>query len=100
MVIVLEVTGTVVLLALMCVTTYMAIFGGLGMLGAVRYVRCPACGHLTAASGSGTPQGCPYCRHGALFHPLHTLHDAHIWHRGVLRTEGRVESASASGVGE
>jgi phage FluMu protein Com len=62
-------------------TTYMAVFGGLGVLGAVRYVRCPACGHLTAASGSGVPESCPRCRHVVLFHPLHTLHALHALHR-------------------
>jgi hypothetical protein len=82
-VIVLEVIGAVVLVGLMCATTYMAIFGGLGILGAVRYVCCPVCGHLTAVSGSAAPEACPHCRHVAMFHPLLTLHDAHIWHRGV-----------------
>ncbi len=82
--VVIEVVGGLLSLALACVTTYMAVFGGLGALGVVRYVRCPTCGHLTTVSQPGLPAQCAHCRHDVLLHPLHTLHDVHLWHRGTL----------------
>ena len=78
----------VVLAALVLVlgiaTVYMAVYGGLGIVGVVRYVRCPRCGHLTIESGTGPPEHCGHCRHLLLYHPLHCLHDLPIWHREAL----------------
>jgi hypothetical protein len=84
---VVAVVGGILIVVLACITTYMAVVGGLGALGASRFVRCPRCGHLVTASGSGPPERCAHCRHVALYHhPFQALHDYTLVHGGLLTT--------------
>lgn len=81
--VVVDVILGILVLGLAVATVYMAIFGGMGALGIVRYRRCPDCGHLTLTSAVGRPDPCGHCRHLTLYHPLHTLHEAAV-HRHLL----------------
>ena len=75
-----EVVAVVLVIVLACVTTYMAVYGGLGVLGAIRFVRCPQCRHLVPASRIPLEE-CPHCRHAAQYHhPVHALHEAYVLH--------------------
>jgi hypothetical protein len=73
--IVLEVAGAIVILALLGVATWMAIVGLEGVLGAIRLQRCHTCGHL-GPSSSDAVWACAFCRVD------HTLH-AHLAHARV-----------------
>lgn len=84
--VVVEVVLGILVVVLAVATLYMAINGGLGVVGVVRYVRCPACGHLVLASGTEVPEHCSHCQHLALYHPWHTLHDLAIGHRRPLHS--------------
>ena len=65
---------TVVLVALLAVTTMVAFYLGLAnWIGAFYVVRCAACRHLTFSSRNGPRESCPQCRHPVLTHPLHAL---------------------------
>ncbi len=64
-----EVVGTVLIVALMAVTAWMAIVGLMGIGGvALRLERCPTCGHLIPTPSTAVAD-CPYCRHQRLLHP-------------------------------
>lgn len=71
--IVLEVVGALVILALLAVATWMAIVGLEGVLGAIRLQRCRTCGHLVPSS-SDDVSACGFCR---VDHALHA-HLAHV----------------------
>lgn len=88
----LEIAGGVVLLGLAFVTAYMAIMGGLGMIGAVHFVRCMHCGHLVAMSGTGLPEQCVHCQHVVMYHhPIRALHHAQLWQwRAHFRRGSRI----------
>ncbi len=83
--IVIEVLVVGVVFGLAVVMTWAMYIGLLGILGVVRLVRCDRCGHLGVPSSSAPLRACAHCRHGALLHPLETLHHAHVphWHRGT-----------------
>ena len=92
--VIIEVVGGVLFAMLVLATASMGVFGGLGMLGVVRLVRCPTCGHLTTASGTAPPDHCAHCRHAALYHPLQALHQPDAWHRGALAGVGMAADAA------
>jgi len=68
--IVAEVLSTLILLTLVAITTWMAIVGLMGVIGAVRFKRCRMCGHLRPGGSQGQSAVCPYCRHPWLAHHL------------------------------
>lgn len=62
--------------ALLAVTTYAAVVGGLGAVFGGRFERCPQCGHHGIAyRGPVHPGGCPAHRH-----PAQILHQ---WRAGL-----------------
>lgn len=76
-----EVIAAILVVVLAVVATYMAVYGGLGVIGAIRFVRCPECRHMVPRT-IFRPGPCPHCRHAELYHhPLHSLHEAHLLHR-------------------
>ena len=69
------VTGLLLSLSIIIVTV-MTYLGLLGVLGIARFVRCEHCGHLSLSTREQPLDSCTYCHHGALWHPLMTLHRA------------------------
>ncbi len=66
--------------------------GFLGIVGEVRFVRCPRCNHLEAAPAYLTSRACVRCRHEHVFHPVVAIH--HSWaehHPGSAGTTSRTD---------
>ena len=61
----------------------------LGVLGAVRMVRCDRCRHWGWTSPTQPLRSCPRCRHGNLLHPILTLHHLYQSHRHHSREVSR-----------
>lgn len=74
----LEVIGAVVLFTLAVATTWMAIVGLLGAIGAARLRRCRSCGHLLVGAPLRTSGVCPYCRHRWLVRHVIPVHLRHL----------------------
>lgn len=64
MVVVVEIVGSLLVLALVGVATAGLWIGLLGVLGAVQLTRCGDCGHLAVDSASHGRRWCFVCRHG------------------------------------
>jgi hypothetical protein len=75
--IVLEILGGIVVLALGTFATAALYLGMFGAFGAVRLVRCSHCAHWGWTSGTQPLRSCPICRHGRLLHPLVSLRRFH-----------------------
>jgi hypothetical protein len=71
--VVLEVFGAAVFVALAVVTTAMLMAGALGMLGVVKVVRCPRCAELRLELTARGAKMCFSCRHEMVLHPIHTV---------------------------
>lgn len=72
----LEVITFVAVGIFLVIATAMAVAGLLGIAGALRLVRCPACRHLVVADPGGAAS-CPYCRHERALHMVHLDHGLH-----------------------
>jgi DNA-directed RNA polymerase subunit RPC12/RpoP len=55
--------------------------GFLGVIGAVRFVRCEECGRIELVSTAAPARACLRCRHRRLLHPVTSVHDA-LHHEG------------------
>jgi hypothetical protein len=64
-----------VLIGVLAVVTLLAAYVGvLGLTGADVLERCPRCRHLWLRLAAA--DGCGYCRHDRLLHPMWALHHA------------------------
>lgn len=102
--IVLEILGGILVLALGTFATAALYFGMLGAFGAVRLVRCSHCDHWGWTSGTQPLRSCPICRHGKLFHPLVSLRGFHGRSQSALEGRsssiGRDDFAQHEGMGD
>jgi len=73
-----EIVLAVLVGILAIVTITAAYLGILGMTGTNPLKRCPRCGHLCITSRvEGGADGCGYCRHDRLLHPMWALRHDH-----------------------
>jgi len=78
--VVVEILGGIVFLALAGATTAMALVGGLGLLGVVTLEQCPECMRLAVRPKvPGDPR--PRCPHQARVHRLHPQQSFHAGYR-------------------
>jgi hypothetical protein len=66
--VVIQILGSLIVVALAGVTIVMALVGGLGILGVIHFERCHRCGCLSLKQTATSVQSCSRCRHGGLFH--------------------------------
>lgn len=75
-------TGLLLTLSIVAAAVMMYV-GLLCVLDIIHFVRCDTCGHLGLSTREEAMSSCSYCRHGALWHPVVTLHRAlspHVSH--------------------
>lgn len=72
-----EVITAILVTALGIATLVAAYVGILGLVGALVIQRCARCGHMCIRASSPSPDGCGYCRHDRLLHPLWAFRHAH-----------------------
>jgi len=81
---VLEVLAFAATVLLFVIVSTAAWVGALVLVGAVRFVRCENCNHLTMVHVRSIANTCMWCRHEYVMHPLHSIHEhaPHASHRG------------------
>ena len=72
-----EAVTAALVIALALATLIAAIIGLLGVAGALRLARCQRCDHLVVTAATTRPDGCSYCRHDRLLHPLRAIRHPH-----------------------
>ena len=70
---VVEAIGALLVTVLGVAATLALVFGLMGVVGAVAFLRCPACGHV-AVGGRARPPYCLHCKRLQHVHPLSVLH--------------------------
>ena len=78
--VIVEIGGSILVVAAAVAATLMLWVGVMGALGATRFERCARCRHLELSSSMGPERECPHCRHLRLLHHMVVIHRGRTVH--------------------